>query len=126
VALRVAHAPLARLCRDDERRLTLSCPRFSPPVTLHPCRQLPQSAAPNAASGTDRRDEFRKYLERKKVTNVLTETLTDLFEMENRPEDPLSFLHKKLADKIAAEGGTPAAVPDAKVEAGATPPAEAS
>jgi hypothetical protein len=40
------------------------------------------------------------------VTNLLTETLTDLFEMEQRPEDPLAFLHKKIGDKIIANGGT--------------------
>lgn len=39
------------------------------------------------------------------MTNLLTETLTDLFEMEQRPEDPLVFLHKKIGDKIVANGG---------------------
>lgn len=51
-------------------------------------------------SQTDKKDEFRKYLERKKVMEVLTKALTDLFELENRPDDPLQYLHAKIGENI--------------------------
>lgn len=51
-------------------------------------------------SQTDKKDEFRKYLERKKVMDVLTKALTDLFELESRPEDPLQYLHAKIGENI--------------------------
>lgn len=65
-------------------------------------------SAPAGAATAEQRDEFRRYLERKRVTHLLTETLTDLFEMEDRPEDPLAYLHKKLGDKIAGAARPPA------------------
>lgn len=77
-------------------------------------------SAPAGAATAEQRDEFRRYLERKRVTHLLTETLTDLFEMEDRPEDPLAYLHKKLGDKIAGAARPP---PPPASSSSAPPPA---
>jgi hypothetical protein len=52
-----------------------------------------------ASQTADKKDEFRKYLERTKVIHVLTKSLTDLFEMDDRPDDPIAYLMTKLADQ---------------------------
>jgi hypothetical protein len=55
-----------------------------------------------ASQNLDKKDEFRKYLERTKVINVLTQCLTDLFEMDDRPNDPLAYLIAKLGEQKTA------------------------
>lgn len=62
--------------------------------------QFEANAGSEKASQTDKKDEFRKYLERKKVVEVLTKTLTDLFELETRPDDALSYLHSKIGEHV--------------------------
>lgn len=66
-------------------------------------------SAPQHSASADKREEFRLYLERTRVTAVLTETLTDLFEMEARPAEPLRFLQQRLAARVAAAGSGPGA-----------------
>lgn len=71
------------------------------------------------ASQTDKKDEFRKYLERKKVVEVLTKTLTDLFELETRPDDALLYVHTKIGEHVKKAAPTTGAAPvnDAAVPA---------
>ena len=92
------------------------------------------------SSQTDKKDEFRKWLEKKKVIDVLTKALTDLFESEARPDDPLLYLHTKIGEHVkkqmptsTAPAPTPAPAPThaptttttaATITPSAAPPAE--
>ncbi|CAN8077334.1 unnamed protein product [Agarophyton chilense] len=52
------------------------------------------------ASQTDRKEEFRKYLDKGNVLSILTNVLTDLFEMEPKPEDPAQYLHQRIGEAV--------------------------
>lgn len=70
------------------------------------------------SSHTDKKEEFRKYLEKHSVLSVLTTVLTDLFEMDTKPSDPLAYLHERFGERVAAKNPAPVTeVPVAKAEA---------
>ncbi|XP_067133788.1 c-Myc-binding protein-like isoform X2 [Centruroides vittatus] len=43
-----------------------------------------------------RREEFRKYLESVGIFDSLTKAFLNLFEEENKPEDPLRYIKQQL------------------------------
>eukprot|EP00177_Eucheuma_denticulatum_P008062 GFKZ01014683.1.p1 GENE.GFKZ01014683.1~~GFKZ01014683.1.p1 ORF type:complete len:207 (-),score=19.06 GFKZ01014683.1:595-1215(-) len=59
------------------------------------------------ASQTDKKEEFRKYLEKGKVLHVLTTVLTDLFEMDSKPDDPLSYLPHRFGESLSKQPSPP-------------------
>jgi len=44
----------------------------------------------------NKREEFRKYLERTGVMDALTKVLVSLYEEPDKPEDALEYIRKKL------------------------------
>lgn len=52
------------------------------------------------SSQSDKKEEFRKYLEKGNVLGLLTNILTDLFEMDNKPESPCQYLYQRVGDFI--------------------------
>lgn len=52
----------------------------------------------------DKKEEFRKYLEKTKVISVLTKSLTDLFELESRPDDAVQFLYDRFGEHLHPKG----------------------
>ncbi|XP_026477333.1 c-Myc-binding protein-like [Ctenocephalides felis] len=47
-----------------------------------------------------KREIFRKYLERAGVMDVITKAFTNLYEEENRPEDPLEYVINAMGGVI--------------------------
>jgi hypothetical protein len=56
----------------------------------------------------------------------LTQSLTDLFEMESRPENPLEFMHARFGELIAKDKGASAAAAEAPTASAASAPATAA
>jgi hypothetical protein len=85
-------------------RLTLTLPLILTPPSSSLVVPVPDPIKTlQAATHVDKRDEFRKYLEKTRVVHHLTQSLTDLFEMDSRPENPLVYIHARLGDVIAAD-----------------------
>ncbi|OSX69937.1 hypothetical protein BU14_0994s0005 [Porphyra umbilicalis] len=59
-----------------------------------------------ASKVPDRKDAFRRYLESHRVLDILTNSLTDLFEMDVRPEDPITFLASRLTENAKTAAAT--------------------
>ncbi|KEG14943.1 hypothetical protein DQ04_00251190 [Trypanosoma grayi] len=54
-------------------------------------------------SSEAKKEEFRKYLERKQVIDTLTRVLVNLYEEPEKPEDPVDFIKKVLGGASAAD-----------------------
>lgn len=62
-----------------------------------------------AATSTDKKAEFRKYLEESGVMDSIVKALVLLYQEPTRPEDPLAFVANKLGgnETGGAEGSCP-------------------
>ncbi|KAH9601428.1 hypothetical protein LSM04_001703 [Trypanosoma melophagium] len=54
-------------------------------------------------SSEAKKEEFRRYLERKQVIDTMTRVLVNLYEEPERPEDPVDFIKKVLGGASAAD-----------------------
>ncbi|KAH8604322.1 hypothetical protein ERJ75_001745600 [Trypanosoma vivax] len=54
-------------------------------------------------SSEAKKEEFRKYLERKQVIDTLTRVLVNLYEEPEKPEDPVDFIKKVLGGASMAD-----------------------
>eukprot|EP00189_Rhodosorus_marinus_P006482 CAMPEP_0113962602 /NCGR_PEP_ID=MMETSP0011_2-20120614/6016_1 /TAXON_ID=101924 /ORGANISM="Rhodosorus marinus" /LENGTH=67 /DNA_ID=CAMNT_0000974493 /DNA_START=78 /DNA_END=281 /DNA_ORIENTATION=- /assembly_acc=CAM_ASM_000156 len=46
----------------------------------------------------NKNEEFREYLEKKQVFDVLTSAFVELYFMDQKPDDPLHFLMEKFKE----------------------------
>ncbi|PXF50113.1 hypothetical protein BWQ96_00273 [Gracilariopsis chorda] len=60
------------------------------------------------SSQTDKKEEFRKYLDKGNVLSILTTVLTDLFELEPKPQDPALYLYQKFGEALSKDSKPPA------------------
>eukprot|EP00818_Percolomonas_sp_WS_P001873 CAMPEP_0117441170 /NCGR_PEP_ID=MMETSP0759-20121206/3494_1 /TAXON_ID=63605 /ORGANISM="Percolomonas cosmopolitus, Strain WS" /LENGTH=98 /DNA_ID=CAMNT_0005233011 /DNA_START=60 /DNA_END=356 /DNA_ORIENTATION=+ len=52
---------------------------------------------------SQRKEEFRKYLESNGVVDAITKVFVGLYEQEARPEDPLQYIRQNLGGKEAED-----------------------
>ncbi|KAG5467666.1 hypothetical protein CUR178_01312 [Leishmania enriettii] len=54
-------------------------------------------------SSEAKKEEFRKYLESTQVVDALTRVLVNLYEEEEKPEDPVDYIKRVLGGASAAD-----------------------
>ncbi|KAL7701261.1 hypothetical protein N2W54_001988 [Lotmaria passim] len=54
-------------------------------------------------SSEAKKEEFRKYLESTQVVDALTRVLVNLYEEEEKPEDPVDYIKRVLGGASSAD-----------------------